>query len=132
MNETVEAIESQIAELKRAIPRCEHNEVIGRCPYCDKCEHGMTLYQDCRACHANDDNQTWQQASITGVELYQLDEELRQNPDHAPWRCSPHRLRNYRATPDAPNRLPVWGILLRDYRRLLVESRQRSATLSRG
>ena len=115
MLQTVETLESAIKVLQKAIPRCEHNEIVGRCAWCDKCQHGKCRSEDCRECHANDD-QSWQTVPITDAEIYELTKELaRLGNDHAPWRSNPHHLRNFHSSKTAPTRLALWGILLRDY-----------------
>jgi hypothetical protein len=99
----VGAIESAIKVLEKSIPRCEHKQVVGRCPYCDKCKHGKTSYSHCEPCHANDD-QSWRTAKVSDAEIAQLRrwfadyEREYPSPHHAVRRYTPYHKRNFRNT----------------------------------
>ena len=100
---SVNAIEAAIQVLKDSIPRCEHKEIVGRCPYCDRCEHGATFYMHCEPCHANDDP-AWKTAPVTDAEIAQVREWFEDyeraypSPHQSVRRHTPYGKRNYRDT----------------------------------
>lgn len=122
MGEIVENIERTVKFLQSQIPRCEqHGEVVGRCPYCDRCEHGATRYVHCEPCHTNDD-QSWRTSSVTDKEIAQLrrwfdDYDYQYpSPHQAVRRHTPYTTRNFHDTD-----VSFLPILLDEYIRLRKE-----------
>src|SRR5580698_4383718 len=76
------------------------------CPYCDKCEHGVTRYGECKEC-LNRDGLSWVNEPLTKDEFRQLVGSL---GSAGVYRHSPFK-RQFRVT-------AVVGHLLREYAEL--------------
>lgn len=113
---TVEQIEAQIEALQKSTPRCSHKEIVGRCPYCDKCEHGATRYMHCEPCHANDDP-TWRTAPVTETEILRAERYFSTlDPPPALRRYTPYGMRNYHDT-----EVPLMRLVFKEWREMKAQ-----------
>lgn len=88
------------------------------CPYCNLCEHGVSINSHCNDCHINDD-QSWRTAPLSEKEIERLWREISEHPNLQPSRGMPNPARYYRSD----DHEPLWKILLINYLRLKEKER---------